>query len=68
MIIGECWGGYMMENRQIILSRSGIIPRMFKLPQAIASIFGRRLYKDGRVTTVAKENVLVLKKWYEKSR
>lgn len=32
MIIGECWGGYMFENRQIILSRSGIIPRMFKLP------------------------------------
>ena len=32
MIIGECWGGFKFENRQILLSRSGIIPRMFKLP------------------------------------
>jgi hypothetical protein len=32
ILIGECWGGFMFENRQIILARSGIIPRMFKLP------------------------------------
>ena len=32
MIVGECWGGFMFENRQIILSRSAIIPRLFKLP------------------------------------
>jgi starch synthase len=43
MIIGECWGGRGIENRQIILTRSGVIPRMFKLPQAISSIFGKTL-------------------------
>lgn len=32
MMIGECWGGFKFENRHIFLSRSGIIPRMFKLP------------------------------------
>lgn len=32
MIIGECWGGFKFENRHILLSRSGIIPRMYKLP------------------------------------
>ena len=49
MIIGECWGGFKFENRQIILARSGVIPRLYKMPQAISSIFGKKLYKDGRV-------------------
>ena len=56
MIIGECWGGFKFENRHILLSRSGIIPRMFKLPQTISSIFGKRLTKDGRVTKCEKES------------
>ena len=68
MIIGECWGGFKFENRQIILARSGIIPRLYKMPQAISSIFGKKLYKDGRVTPCEKDNVLALKKWYESNR
>jgi hypothetical protein len=36
MIIGECLGGYMFEHRQIILARSGVIPRLYKLPSAIS--------------------------------
>ena len=32
MVVGECWGGFKFENRHIIMARSGIIPRMFKLP------------------------------------
>lgn len=47
MIIGECWGGFMFENRQIIMARSGVIPRMYKLPIAISSMFGKKLHKDG---------------------
>lgn len=35
MIIGECWGGLSFEHRQIILSRSGVIPRLFSMPQAV---------------------------------
>ena len=65
MIIGECWGGFLMENREIIMSRSGVIPRMFKLPVAISSLFAKKLHKDGRVTECIKENVLTLKRWYE---
>jgi hypothetical protein len=68
MIVGECWGGYMFENRQIILARSAIIPRMFKLPIAISSLLGKKLHRDGRVTDCEKENVLALKKWYENGR
>lgn len=68
MIIGECWGGFKFENRHILLSRAGIIPRMFKLPQTICQIFGKRLYKDGRVLQCEKDNVKVILDWYEKSK
>lgn len=68
MVIGECWGGLGFENRHILLSRSGIIPRMFKLPQAICSVFGKRLFKDGRVIQSEKDNVKAINDWYEKSK
>ena len=32
IIVAECWGGFMFENRQTILARSGVIPRLYKLP------------------------------------
>ena len=68
MIIGECWGGFMFENRQIIMARSGIIPRLFKLPVAISSIFWKKLYKDGRIENCKKENVVAIKEWYDDTR
>jgi hypothetical protein len=68
MIIGECWGGYKFENRQIILARSGVIPRLYKMPQSISSVFGKKLYKDGRVQDCEKENVNTIKNWYQNNR
>ena len=68
MIIGECWGGFMFENRQIILARSAVIPRLFKLPITISSLFGKKLHKDGRIEKCAKENVIAIKKWYNETR
>jgi hypothetical protein len=65
MIVGECWGGYMFENRQIILARSGIIPRLYKLPQAISTLFGKKLLRDGQVMPCERETVKSLRKWYE---
>ena len=68
MIIGECWGGFKFENRHIIMARSAIIPRMFKLPQAICQIFGKRLFKDGRVVNSEKDNVKAISEWYEANK
>lgn len=64
MILGECWGGFRFENRQIVLSRSGIIPRLYNLPQAIASFFGKKLLKDGQIEPCEVQSVTVLKEWY----
>jgi hypothetical protein len=68
MIIGECWGGFMFEHRQIIMARSGVIPRLYKLPMAISSLFGKRLHKDGRIEKCVQENVIAIKKWYDGTR
>jgi starch synthase len=68
MVIGECWGGMGFENRQIIMTRSGIIPRLYNLPQTIASLFGKKLYKDGRVQSQEVKSVTALKEWYVNTR
>jgi len=68
MIIGECWGGFMFEHRQIILARSGIIPRLYKLPIAISSLFGKKLHRNGKVESMQKDNVVAIKKWYDETR
>jgi len=69
MIIGECWGGHMFEHRQIILARSGVIPRLFRLPVALSAIMGKRLFNDGRVESQSKaEAVPTIKTWYENQR
>ena len=41
---------------------------MFKLPQTIAKLFGKKLMKDGQVKPCQKENVKILKNWYDNSR
>lgn len=68
MIIGECWGGFMFEHRQIILARSGVIPRLFKLPVALSALMGKRLHNDGRLEACEKQTVVGIKQWYEDSR
>ena len=66
MILGECWGGFKFEHRQIILARSGVIPKLFKLPQIICSLLGKKLHSDGRVSiSDKKECVIALKNWYD---
>ena len=57
-----------MENRQGILARSGIVPRLFKLPTAIASLFGKKLMKDGSIMGCKPETVRIFKTWYDKCR
>lgn len=68
LIVGECLGGSSLENRQGILARSGIIPRLFKLPVALAAIFGKKLLRNGQVIGCKPETVSTIKTWYESNR
>lgn len=65
VLMAECWGGYMFENRQVILARSGLVPRLFKLPQAIGPCFGWKLYRDGKLVECRPESVRSIEKWHE---
>lgn len=68
MILGECWGGFMFEHRQIILARSGVIPRLYRLPIALSSVFGKTLHKDGRLERGEKGDASAIIRWHEDSR
>ena len=50
------------------MARSGIIPRLYKLPMALSTLFGKKLHKDGRIDSCTKENVVAIKKWYDGTR
>ena len=69
LVLGECWGGYLFENRGPILARSGVVPRLFKLPQVLCGLFGKRLHKDGRLTVgEERQDVTQVKRWFEEGR
>jgi len=50
------------------MARSGVIPRLYKLPMAISSLFGKKLHKDGRVENCEKDSVVAIKKWHDESK
>ena len=68
LIVGECWGGYLFENRHNVLSRSGIIPRVFNYPIQFSSIFGKQLSKDGQISSCNPKSVLSIHDMYLKLR
>jgi hypothetical protein len=50
LILSEVWGTFGdSDSREVSVIQSGPIPRSFKLPIAISSIFGENLRKDGSI-------------------
>ena len=65
IFIGDVIGGRKFKNREENLILSGIIPRLYTLPQALASIFGKYLHQNGTITEIEKQAVNSLRSWYE---
>ena len=65
IVVADVWSGSGLEDRVSTIPRSGPIPRMYELPVKLASIFGRRLHKNGQVDSIEKRDVSVLKTWYD---
>lgn len=63
IFIGECWGSEKLKNRHVILSKSGVIPRMYSLPRGLSSVFGRRIHRNGYIETSEPANVGILKEF-----
>jgi len=68
IVVADVWSGSGLEDRVPSIPRSGPIPRMYELPVKLASIFGKRLHKNGQVGAIEKRDVSVLKTWYEERK
>ena len=46
IFVGECWSSQKFHNRHIVLTKSGVVPRMYTLPRALSSVFGRKRERE----------------------
>lgn len=67
LFIGEAWGSKKSTNRHIILSKSGIVPRMYTLPRALSSVFGRRIHRNGYIEKCTPEPVSIIRDWLDEN-
>lgn len=67
LFVGECWANNKFQNRHIVLAKSGIVPRMYTLPRALSSVFGRRIHRNGYIENCKPEPVSIIKDWLEEN-
>ena len=68
VIVADVWSGSGLEDRVPCIPRSGPIPRLYQLPVKLASLFGKRLHKNGHVESIERRDVSILKTWYEERK
>ena len=68
ILIGEAWGGQGYEDRETQLIRSGVVPRLFKIPPAMTAVYGQYLHRDGKLSNCEVLSVNSLRSWYESFR
>jgi glycogen synthase len=67
-IVADIWHGSGLEDRDRVIARSGPIPRLYDLPIKLASIFGKRLHKNGGFEPIEKRDVSVMRTWYDERK
>lgn len=50
-----------MEDRDVCITKSGPIPRLYDLPIKLAAIFGKNLNKNGNFDDIEKKDVSIMK-------
>ena len=65
IIIGDVLDGHHLEDREENIIRSGPIPRIYKLPKALATIYGQQVNSNGAISNIEKQTVNSLRSWYE---
>lgn len=63
VFIGECWSTQKFLNRHVVLSKSGVIPRMYTLPRALSAVFGRKIHRNGYMELCQPSPVSIFKDW-----
>ena len=64
VFFGECWLTGRFAKRHEVLSKSGIIPRMYTLPILLSEILGKKIQRDGRIDKIQPRSVEIIKEWY----
>ncbi len=67
-IIADVWHGTGLEDRDRAIARSGPIPRLYDLPIKLASLFGKRLHKNGHIDPIERRDVTTMRLWYEERK
>ena len=65
VFFGECWLNSKQSKRHVVLSKSGIIPRMYTLPMVISEILGKKVQRDGKIEKTKPKDVSIIKGWYD---
>jgi hypothetical protein len=63
IFVGECWGGQKFNNRHLMLARSGVVPKMYSLPRALSSVFGRKIHRNGDIELCKPAPVTIIKEY-----
>ena len=67
VFFGECWLKDKSSKRHIVLSKSGVIPRMYTLPMILSEILGKKIQRDGKIEKTRPKDVSILKAWYDEN-
>jgi starch synthase len=67
VFFGECWITGRFANRHVVLSKSGVIPRMYTLPILLSEILGKKIQRDGHIDKIAPHSVETIKEWYNEN-
>lgn len=60
---GECWSTQKFLNRHVVLSRSGIVPKMYTLPRTLSTVFGRKIHRNGYIESCKPVSVTIFREW-----
>jgi len=65
LLIGEVWGGQGHDNNENNIIRSGIIPRLYKIAPALATVYGKRINGSGGMYDAETFSINTVRRWYE---
>lgn len=65
--VAECWSNQKFLNRHVVLTRSGVIPRMYTLPRVLSAVFGRRIHRNGYIELSKPSPVSIFKEWFDEN-
>ena len=67
IFIGECWLNEKFSQRHVSLTKSGIVPRLYTLPMILCEVLGKKIQRDGRIDSVAQQDISLIKEWYKEN-